>query len=64
LCEIKLQAKISNQVIEDIKQKMAVLKRPKIYTLQPVLIYGGELSHKVKSSEDWLRLISIEDLFE
>lgn len=62
LCEIKIQAKITSKVIEDIKRKIEVLKRPKVYTVQPVLIYCGEVAPKVQEAESWLRLVSVEDL--
>lgn len=62
LCEIKLQTKISSRVIEDIQRKIEVLQKPKHYSLQPVLIYCGELAPKVREAEGWLKLISIEDL--
>jgi AAA+ ATPase superfamily predicted ATPase len=62
LCEIKLQTKVSSRVIEDIQRKIEVLQKPKHYSIQPVLIYCGELAPKVREAEDWLKLISIEDL--
>lgn len=62
LCEIKLQSKITSSVLEDLKYKSKTIKMPKHYTIQPVLIYCGELAPKVQDAADWLNLISIEDL--
>jgi AAA+ ATPase superfamily predicted ATPase len=62
LCEIKLQPKISSSVVDDIQRKIKVLQRPRHYSLQPVLIYCGELAPKLRAADDWLKLVSIEDL--
>lgn len=62
LCEIKMKPKISASVLEEIKNKMTVLQRPRHYTVQPVLIYCGDLAPRIQEAEEWLTLISVEDL--
>jgi len=49
------------EVIREVKRKIEVLKRPKIYTIHPVLIYAGELAPSIVDL-DFFKLISIEDL--
>lgn len=61
LCEIKMKSKISPSVLEEIKMKMSLLQRPRHYTVQPVLVYCGDLAPRTQEAEEWLTLISVEN---
>lgn len=47
LCEIKFRKKIQKEVIDEVKEKIKRLKRPKHYSMRPVLIYAGELDEAI-----------------
>ncbi|MBF0361388.1 MAG: ArsR family transcriptional regulator [Oligoflexia bacterium] len=61
LIEIKFAVKITSETIEEMKYKLNVLKRPKHYTVHPILVYAGELSPSIMAA-NLFQLISINDL--
>ncbi len=62
ICEIKYSAQVGSPVINEVKKKIQVFKRPRYYTIHPVLIYIGEISNSIAES-DYFQLIAAEDLF-
>lgn len=62
LCEIKMKTKITSATLDEIKNKIKILKRPRHYSIQPVLIYCGEVVDQIRDSQEWLILVSIDDL--
>ncbi len=61
VCEIKIMKKIGSEVVSEMQTKVKVLKRPRHYTVHPVLIYVGELAASVVQS-DYFQLISLDDI--
>lgn len=61
VCEIKISKKIGVEVVTEMQSKLKVLKRPRHYTVHPVLIYVGELTAPV-IEEDYFQLISLDDI--
>lgn len=61
VCEIKFSVNQGSQVLGEVKRKIQVLKRPKYFSIHPVLIYAGDLSNKVLDS-NYFKLISIDEL--
>jgi hypothetical protein len=61
VCEIKFKKKISNDVIDDVAQRIEKLTIPKNLSLHKVLIYEGDLSQQVTSSGYFDHLIQFSD---
>ena len=62
ICEIKFTTKIIKiQVIEEVKQKIQKLKKPKNFSCIPVLIYFGELQETIEDSGYFTNIINFED---
>jgi uncharacterized protein len=51
LFEIKFKKYIGSEVITEVKEKIKRLKKPKNFSVRPVLIYCGELSEEISQSE-------------
>lgn len=51
VCEFKFRRRISTEVIQEVKNKLKVLKYPRYLSIRKVLIYEGELSERVRSEE-------------
>jgi len=64
ICEIKFRKKINNGVIMEVQEKIDRLKRPKYYSVRPVLIYEGELEPSVTERGFFDVIISFRDLLE
>ena len=64
LCEIKFRKEIDMTVIDQVQRKIDILKRPKNFSIRPVLIYAGHLNEDVESSQYFNFIISGADLFE
>lgn len=62
LCEIKFRTKIDSGVIDEVKQKMTLLKRPKGMSIRPVLIYEGELTQEISEADFFDHIVSFKDL--
>ena len=46
VCEIKFRQKITATVISEVQRKIEVLKKPKNFSLRPILVYEGEIDEK------------------
>jgi uncharacterized protein len=57
VCEIKFKKQISANIVEEVEQKIKVLKRPKSTTIRPVLIYLGELDEDVTQADFFAHFI-------
>lgn len=65
LCEIKYtRQQIGLSVIDEIKEKIARLQRPKHFSVRPILIYEGELDESVVDAQFFDRIIAFADLLE
>ncbi len=63
LCEIKFSKNtINSEVIDEVKEKIRRLKRPKNFSVLPVLIYAGELSEDVIDSGFFAKIIDFGEL--
>lgn len=62
LCEIKFRIRIGKEVINEMIQKINLLKRPKGMSIRPVLICEGEISDDILESGFFDRIISFKDL--
>jgi uncharacterized protein len=62
VCEIKFRKKIDSSVIEDMKRKIKVLKRPKHLTVRPVLIYVGQIASSVHDEAYFDHILCGEDI--
>lgn len=62
LVEMKFRKKIDSSVIKEVQQKIDVLKRPKYYSVRPVLVYEGELDELVESEQFFDRVIKFGEL--
>jgi len=59
VCEIKLTTKtLGVSVIDEVKEKIKILKNPKNTSLVPVLIYLGERSEDLENSDYFIREIN------
>ena len=64
VCEIKFSmGSIDTSVVEEVKEKIQVLIKPKSYSCRPVLIYVGELSTRLQESEYFIEMIDFERAF-
>jgi len=54
--------KIEKSVISGVSQKMQRLVFPNRFTVQPILIYAGELGPGIKDSDFFSGIISFEQL--
>lgn len=61
VCEIKFKVSQGSQVLNEVKQKIHLLKRPKHFSVIPVLIYAGDLANNIIAS-NYFKLISIDEL--
>lgn len=62
--EVKLRAKITSEVIEEVREKMNRLEIPKGISIRPVLIYEGELSPQIVRANFFAHLISFDQLLK
>lgn len=62
LCELKFNKIIDSEVIKEVKAKIQALKKPKYFSIRPVLIYAGELSEDVQYSDFFYKLINVKDM--
>ena len=46
VCEIKFRQKISGKMISEVQRKIEVLKKPKKFSIRPILIYECEIDEK------------------
>lgn len=65
LCEIKFSRQvIGTEILEEIEQKIARLKRPKGFSIRPVLIHVNGVSETVIESDFFCSIIAFGDLFK
>jgi hypothetical protein len=65
LCEIKFSRQvIGMEILEEIEQKIARLKRPKGFSIRPVLIHVNGVSEAVVESDFFCSIIAFGDFFE
>ncbi len=64
LCEIKFGSKISQDVIDEVSDKIQKLSLPSGLSIRPVLIYQGELSPKIVRSNFFTHLIPFEQFLK
>lgn len=64
VCEIKFRKKIDFSVVEDMKRKIKVLKRPKHLIVRPVLIYVGQVASSVHDEVYFDHIVCGEDLLK
>jgi predicted transcriptional regulator len=62
LCEIKFKKKVGTSIIAEVQKKINIFKRPKSFSIRPVLIYAGELEEEVTSSQFFNFTVSADDL--
>ena len=62
LCELKFRRTVEPSVIREVQERVNVLKRPKYLSVRPVLIYAGELSEDIQSSDYFYRHIDVGSL--
>ncbi len=62
LCEIKFRKKITRDVIDEVRGKILLLKRPKYTSVRPVLIYEGLLDDSLNQSDFFDKTIHFEKL--
>jgi AAA+ ATPase superfamily predicted ATPase len=61
VCEIKFKQKINIDIIDEVKKKIAVLKRPSSTSIRPVLIYAGELDESVIDADYFSDIVNVQD---
>ncbi len=65
VCEIKYSKNIiKSPVIEEVKQKINKLSKPKNFSCVPVLIYFGELHESVEESGYFIKIINFSQYLE
>jgi hypothetical protein len=47
VCELKARREVDHSVIEDVKKKIKIHKRPATLSIRTVLIYAGELNQEI-----------------
>ena len=61
VCEMKFRRKISPEVIEEVREKVAKLKLPKAQSVRTVLIHSGELDPTIKPSDYFDFIINADE---
>ena len=65
LCEVKFSKQVIGlEILEELQQKMARLKRPKGFSIRPVLIHVNGVSEAVIESDFFSSIIDFGNLFE
>lgn len=64
LCELKFTKSISSNVVKEVQNKIKLLKRPKYISIRPVLIYAGELSEEIETSDLFYRTLDVGSLLD
>ncbi|MBN1673129.1 MAG: AAA family ATPase [Kiritimatiellae bacterium] len=64
LCEIRFRGRLDAGVIGEMQRKMAVLKKPRVCSIRPVLIYEGDLADSVRISGFFDKILPFGDLLE
>ena len=62
-CEVKFREKIGKSIVDEVKKKIEFLRKPRNFSVRPVLIYHGQLEDEDYFQDYFDALISIEDLF-
>ncbi|MBF0312225.1 MAG: ATP-binding protein [Oligoflexia bacterium] len=63
LCEFKFKKSITSDVCSEMEQKIAVLQRPRRYSIRTVLIYEGELTASKTIRNYFYKVMSASELF-
>jgi len=62
ICEIKFTTKIiRTQVIDEVKEKIKRLKKPRNFSCVPILIYFGDIQETVEDNGYFAKLINFEE---
>jgi AAA+ ATPase superfamily predicted ATPase len=62
VCELKARREVDVSVIEEVKKKIKILKRPSTLSVRTVLIYAGELNQEVVDEDYFDEIISFDRL--
>jgi AAA+ ATPase superfamily predicted ATPase len=63
VCEFKFRKRIGTEVIQDVKNKIKVLKCPRYLSIRKVLIYEGGLVERVRNEEFFDYIFNGDQLF-
>ena len=55
---------IGRESVDEVVRKIKILKRPKHFSIRPVLICAGRVDKDVIASQFFNRIITAENLFE
>lgn len=62
VCELKARRNVDISVIEEVKKKIKILKRPPTLSVRAVLIYAGELNQEIVEENYFDEIINFDEL--
>jgi uncharacterized protein len=62
VCELKAKRKLEPSVIDEVKEKIAKLKRSRNLSIRPVLIHAGEISEEIHNADFFDKIISFDEI--
>nr|HPI40318.1 hypothetical protein [Pseudobdellovibrionaceae bacterium] len=64
VCELKARREIDISVIEEVKKKIKILKRPATLSVRSVLIYAGNLNQEIVEEDYFDEIVNFERLLD
>jgi len=64
VCELKFRRHIDAGVIDEVRQKIERLKRPRNFSVRPILIYEGQIADSLRSSMFFDKLLPFGELLD
>ena len=62
VCELKARRVVDTSVIEEVKKKIKILKKPSTLSVRTVLIYAGDLNQEIMEEDYFDEIINFDSL--